>query len=67
VGFHVSAPFTRVSLVNTLWMVLAVGVAVAVVVLAMSWFRRSQDFDLGTVSHQWIAEQRFGQGHNSQR
>ena len=53
---------------NVGWIVLGIGVAVALVMLAMSWFRRNQeDFDLGTVSHQWIAEQRPGQGHDQQR
>jgi len=40
---------------------------VAIVLFATAWFRRYQDFDLGTVSNQWIAEQRLGQGHDSQR
>jgi len=53
--------------VNAGWIALGVGVAVAIVMLATSWRRRYRDFDLGTVSDQWIAEQRFGQGHNPQR
>ncbi|MBI4885903.1 MAG: hypothetical protein HY824_02315 [Acidobacteria bacterium] len=52
---------------NAGWIVLGVGVVVAMVVLAASWLRRDHSFDLGTVSHQWIAEQRFGQGHDLQR
>lgn len=39
----------------------------AILVLAKSWLRREQAVDLGTVSHQWIAEQRMGQGHDPQR
>jgi hypothetical protein len=46
------------------WIALGIGVALVIVMLATSWLRRRQDSDLGTVSHQWIAEQRFGQGHN---
>jgi hypothetical protein len=57
-GFH---------LMNASWIILGVGLVVAVVILATSWFRRHQDFDLWTVSHQWIAEQRFGQGHDPRR
>lgn len=41
--------------------------ALVVVVFAVSWFRRHEAFDLGTVSHQWIAEQRFGPGNESRR
>ena len=53
---------------NAGWIVLGIGVAVAIVMLATSWLRRYQDdLDLGTVSHQWIAEQRPGQGHDQQR
>lgn len=52
----------------TLSIILGVGVAALVVaVLASWWSRRDSDSDLGTVSHHWIAEQRQGQGHDSQR
>ena len=76
---HVSTPLPSVycpsdrdnrngaSLVNAVWILLAVGIAGAVVMLVTSWVRRDQYADLGTVSHQWIAEQRFGQGQNPQR
>jgi hypothetical protein len=47
--------------------VLGIGVAVAVLMLTTSWRRRDQERDLGRVSHQWIAEQRMGQKHDSQR
>jgi type VI protein secretion system component VasF len=36
----------------------AIAVAGLVCVVAWSWYRRSQDRDLGVVSHQWLAEQR---------
>jgi hypothetical protein len=49
--------------VNAAWIVLGIGVAVAVLMLTTSWRRRDQALDLGSVSHQWIAEQRMGQGH----
>ena len=52
---------------NALWVLLAIAVAGAIVALAMSWLRRDEDSDLGTVSHQWIAEQRLGQGQDSRR
>jgi hypothetical protein len=52
---------------NAWWIVLGVGLAGAIVLLATLWLRRYQDSDLGTVSHQWIAEQRLGQGHDPQR
>jgi hypothetical protein len=53
--------------VNASWIVLGVGVAVAILMLATSWLRRDHDGDLGSVSHQWVAEQRMGQGHDPQR
>jgi hypothetical protein len=49
------------------WILVAIGVAGVVAMLAKSWVRRDPDGDLGTVSHQWIAEQRFGQDRNAQR
>jgi hypothetical protein len=57
----------RASLVNAAWIVLALAVAVAVLMLSTSWRRRDQQVDLGSVSHQWIAEQRMGQAHDPQR
>src|SRR5919108_2992466 len=47
------------SLVNAAWIVLALAFAVAVLMLTTSWRRRDQQVDLGSVSHQWIAEQRM--------
>jgi hypothetical protein len=35
--------------------------------LATSRLRRAQVQDLGSVSDQWMAEQRLGQGRDSQR
>lgn len=53
----------RASLVTASWIVVGLGVAVVVFVLAATWRRRNQEPDLGSVSHQWIAEQRMGQSH----
>lgn len=53
---------------NAAWILLVIGVAGAVVMLARSWAWRYQYGDLGTVSQYWIAEQqRLGQGETSQR
>lgn len=49
------------------WLALLVGLALAVVAVASSVFRRHGPVDLGTVSHQWIAEQRFGANHDPRR
>jgi hypothetical protein len=46
------------------WIILGIAVAVALLVFAASWRRRDQEADLGSVSHQWMAEQRLGQGHD---
>lgn len=51
-----------------LWIVVGLGIAGAVAALVTSWQRgRDQHADLGTVSHQWIAEHRLGQGTDSRR
>ena len=54
-------------LMNTAWVVIALGIAVAVVALATSWRRGGHPADFGTVSHQWIAEHRLGSGQDSRR
>jgi hypothetical protein len=46
--------------VNVVWIALGIGIVVAAVALATSWIRRYQGVDLGTVSHQWMAQQRLG-------
>ena len=43
---------------SALWLVGAMTI-VGVVVVLMTWYRRDRTADLGTVSHQWIAEQRL--------
>lgn len=47
---------------TALWIAVALAVAGALVLLATSWYRNDPESDLGAVSHQWIAEHRFGQG-----
>jgi hypothetical protein len=63
-GFRVKSVDVFMSAV---WLVLFVGVALAVVAVVSSVFRRHPPVDLGTVSHQWIAEQRFGANHDPRR
>jgi hypothetical protein len=45
----------------------AVLLTIVLIVMGVSWFRRHETADLGTVSHQWIAEQKFGPGGDSRR
>lgn len=52
---------------NTAWVVIGVGIAIALVARVTLWLRGDQPADLGTVSHQWIAEHRFGSGQDSRR
>jgi hypothetical protein len=52
--------------VNPSWIIVAIGVAGALVVVAASWLRRHRVVDLGTVSDHWVAERRLGQGHDTQ-
>lgn len=49
------------------WIVVVLGIAGAIIAFRTSWRRRDQQADLGTVSHQWVAEQRLGQTHDPQR
>ena len=54
-------------LVMTVWIVVGLGVASALVALVVSRRRRDPFDDLGAVSHQWIAEQRLGQSNDPRR
>ena len=45
---------------NTVWVVISLGLAGAAVALVTSWRRGEQAPDLGAVSHQWVAEHRMG-------
>jgi len=51
---------------NIGWVVVVALVGVIVAIAAI-WLRRRTDLEFGSVSHQWIAEQRLGQGHDPQR
>ena len=52
---------------NTIWVVIGLFIVGALAALATSWRRGDQPADLGAVSHQWIAEHRFGSGQDSRR
>lgn len=45
---------------TTAWVIGAIALASIAIVFARSWLRHDSLDDLGTVSHQWIAEQRMG-------
>jgi hypothetical protein len=45
------------------WILLGVVIAVGIVVVAASRLRRDPRLELGTVSNQWIAEQRSHDPH----
>jgi hypothetical protein len=42
------------------WFVGGIALAGIVIALVVSWHGRDRQGDLGTVSEQWVAEQRFG-------
>jgi hypothetical protein len=52
---------------NTLVAVLVLGVAIAVIGRVASWRRDNHTADMGTVSHQWLAEHRLGSGQDFRR
>jgi hypothetical protein len=52
---------------NTVWLVVGLGIVGAIIAFVRSWQRRDKHSDLGAVSSQWIAEQRQGQGHDPRR
>lgn len=53
---------------NSAWIVVGLGIGIAglVLICIATWFRRGTEPDLGTVSTQWIAEQRLD-GHDGHR
>lgn len=52
---------------STLWVVVGLAIAAAVVALVTSWRRSDRPPDLGAVSNQWISEHRLGSGPDSHR
>jgi hypothetical protein len=53
--------------VNTVWFVVVLGLVAAVGGVITSLRRGDRLSDLGTVSHQWMAEHRPGSGQDSRR
>jgi hypothetical protein len=49
------------------WLVLSIALGAAGLLLGRTWVQRGGHVDLGSVSHQWIAEQRSGQAYDPQR
>jgi ABC-type Mn2+/Zn2+ transport system permease subunit len=52
---------------NTVLILVALGVVCAVLGVVVLWFRSSQATDLGSVSHTWVAELRAGEPYDSSR
>jgi hypothetical protein len=53
---------------STVLVVVGVGVVgVALTAAAAAWWRSTQEADLGSVSHTWIAELRAGDPYDSSR
>jgi hypothetical protein len=45
---------------NVAWLVGGIALVGVVIALIVSWYERDRPTDLGTVSQQWVAEQRSG-------
>ena len=52
---------------NTIWTFGGLAAILAIVAVVRSWQRRSDERDLGAVSHQWVAEHRLGHANDSRR
>ncbi len=52
---------------NTVLIVVALGVVGVALAVAAFWFRSTQAADLGSVSHTWVAELRAGEPYDSSR
>jgi hypothetical protein len=52
---------------NTIWSVVALGIAAAAIALVTAWRRSSAPQNLGAVSDQWISEHRLGSTQDSRR
>jgi hypothetical protein len=53
--------------VTTNWIAILAALAAVAIVAILPWLRRRDRVDLGTVSHAWIAEQRFGATRDPRR
>ena len=51
----------------TIWIGLLLGAGTTAVIILTSWRRRVEMAELGTVSEQWLAEQRANDRHDSPR
>ena len=51
---------------NTIWMIVGLGVVGAVVAI-VRWSGSGREADLGFVSQQWVAENRLSQQHEPRR
>ena len=47
--------------------IVAILCSIALILAATSWLRRNEPVDLGSVSNNWIAEQKFGPSSDSRR
>jgi hypothetical protein len=52
---------------NTVLIVVSLGVVAGVLAAAALWYRSTQAADLGSVSHTWVAELRAGEPYDSNR
>ena len=52
---------------NTVWVILGLGIVAAGIALVGAWPRGVQRTDLGAVSNQWISEHGLGKGSDSRR
>jgi hypothetical protein len=52
---------------NTVLIVVSIGVVGVVLAVAAMWYRSTQAADLGSVSHTWVAELRAGEPYDSTR
>ncbi len=52
---------------NTVLVIVSLGVVGGVLAAAALWYRSTQAADLGSVSHTWVAELRAGEPYDSTR
>jgi hypothetical protein len=52
---------------NTVLIVVSLGVVGGALAAALLWYRSTQAADLGSVSHTWVAELRAGEPYDSSR